>query len=199
MSSLTIIAAGDESTTQQFLLLAAALVAGFVFMRMIRRTTPSDGTPKQYRREIEAAAGEQSAIRRDMEAVLIELDKLSRDVSGQIETRFTKLEQIINDADKRIAALRILLDAAKNAGASLGHVDATPPETANVGPRVKSADTNSAAAPTPMESRTRRIYELADQGLSAMQIAQQLEQHAGEVELILNLRDATGGKGWPGR
>lgn len=194
MTSFTVIAAGTEVTSQQWLLLAAAVLAGFIFMRMIRRTTPSDGTPRQYRREIEAAAGQQAAIRHDLEALLIELDKLSRDVGGQIETRFARLERIIADADKRIAALRILLDAAKSAGATLNVQDPTAPSGATPAPANPSD-----AAPATVESRTRRIYELADQGMTADQIARQLDQHAGEVELILNLRDATGGRGWPGR
>lgn len=194
MASFTVIAAGTEVTTQQWLLLAAAVLAGFIFMRMLRRTTPSDGTPRQYRREIEAAAGQQAAIRRDLEALLIELDKLSRDVGGQIETRFARLERIIADADKRIAALRILLDAAKSAGATLN----VPEQVAPSGTPTAPGNPGHATAAT-IEARTRRIYELADQGMTADQIARQLDQHAGEVELILNLRDATGGKGWPGK
>jgi hypothetical protein len=38
------------------------------------------------------------------------------------------------------------------------------------------------------EPRHQRIYELADRGLTAVQIAQELQARPGEVELILNLR-----------
>ena len=38
---------------------------------------------------------------------------------------------------------------------------------------------------------SRRTYELADAGRTPIQIAQQLGQNLGEVELILNLRSPT--------
>jgi hypothetical protein len=38
------------------------------------------------------------------------------------------------------------------------------------------------------EPRHQRVYELADRGLNAVQIAQELQTQPGEIELILNLR-----------
>lgn len=191
MTLQLILAEESGVSMQQYMLLASVLLAGFVFMRVMRKVTPSDGTPKQYRREIESATKQHTAMRADMEQLLIELDKLSREVSGQIDTRFTKLEQSIADADKRIAAMRILLEACKNAGASL-----TPVEDQSARPHAGGSESETMSGHTSADgdSRMQRIYQLADQGLSPMQIAQQLEQHPGEVELILNLREAAGRK-----
>ncbi len=208
MNLSLILSEGTNATSQQLILLAAVVLAGFFFMRMMRRATPTDSTPRQYRREVDSAVQQNAAIRRDMEQVLIELDRLSRDVNAQIDTRFIKLEQSITDADKRISALRILLEAAKAAGASLG--DATTaqvesdPASIDVSSSAdknakgdSSADANGNQASdvrvSPAE-RSRQIYELADQGFSPLQIAQRLDQRVGEVELILNLRGTAGGR-----
>lgn len=191
MTMQLILAQESGVSMQQYMLLASVLLAGFVFMRVMRKATPSDGTPKQYRREIDSATKQHTAMRADMEQLLIELDKLSREVSGQIDTRFTKLEQSIADADKRIAAMRILLEACKNAGASLA-----PADDQSVRQQSGAGESPAMSGHTTAggDSRMHRIYQLADQGLSPMQIAQQLEEHPGEVELILNLREAASHK-----
>lgn len=192
-------AEGYNPTTQQLLLLAAVVLAGFLFMRMLRRTTPSDGTPRQYRREIESATASNNAIKGDMEHLLIELDRLSREISAQVDTKLSRLEHSIGEADRRIAAMRIMLDAAKSAGASLGIED----------PMVSTTDTNGEKSPTAgHETRSARpdsditadreqIFKLADQGMTPQEIARKIDRRIGEIELILNLRQATGGRGWP--
>lgn len=198
------IAEGASASSQQLILLAAIVLAAFFFMRMIRKSSPTDGSPKTYRRELDSAVEQNAAIRRDMEQLLIELDRFSRDVSAQIDTRFVKLEQSIADADKRISALRILLEAARAAGASLGQFPAadTPgpvdsPDTAHPQNTALSnasmEDSSTGSVRLSASQRRKQIYDLADQGLSPLQIAQKLDQRVGEVELILNLRGAAGG------
>jgi hypothetical protein len=49
-----------------------------------------------------------------------------------------------------------------------------------------------ALPPDPGELRYGRIYQLADQGLPIVEIARQVGQTTGEVELILNLRKSRG-------
>ncbi|MCC7409546.1 MAG: hypothetical protein IT442_15890, partial [Phycisphaeraceae bacterium] len=48
----------------------------------------------------------------------------------------------------------------------------------------------AATAGSDKPSLSRSVYQLADQNLSAEQIARQLGEHVGKVELILALRDA---------
>jgi len=36
---------------------------------------------------------------------------------------------------------------------------------------------------------SRKVYELADEGVPSVEIAKRLDQHLGKVELILALRD----------
>ena len=192
-------AEGYNPSTQQLLLLAAVVLAGFLFMRMLRRTTPSNGTPRQYRREIESATAHTSAIKGDMEHLLIELDKLSREISAQVDTKLSRLEHSIAEADRRIAAMRIMLDAAKSAGASLGIEDPIDSTTDTNGEKTPTADheTRPTSADADMAADREQIFKLADQGMTPLEIARKIDRRLGEIELILTLRQATGGRGWP--
>lgn len=195
-----ILSEGMSAWTQQLLMLAAVLMAGFLFMRMVRRTTPSEGTARQYRREIESANAHTASIKGDMEHLLIELDKVSKEISGQVETKFARLDAIITEADRRIAALRIILDAAKAAGASLGVEDTLEraPSATDATTRPSTLDVSSDVRdPEAINAQHDEIFALADQGMLPLEIARKLDRRVGEVELILNLRQATGGQGWP--
>lgn len=187
-------------STPQLLLLAAVVLAGFLFMRMLRRSTPSEGTARQYRREIDTATSHGANIKGDMEHLLIELDKLSREISAQVDTKFARLEGVITEADRRIAALRILLDAAKAAGASLGIEETTGQDASASGAETTSVDSSATTDAKTTDATTaqhEKIFALADQGLLPLEIARKLDRRVGEIELILNLRQATGGQGWP--
>ncbi len=189
---------------QQIAMLAAILLAIITVMNMRRRRRPLDGSPKQYRREIDSATAQSASIKRNLEQLLIELEELSRNINAQIDTKFAKLERSIIDADKRISALRILIDEAKRVGGGGGDRNGGPGERAGSG---GGAVRRSAAGPAeaqgadrgeeagPVDERYRRIYELADRGLGPVEIAQELGQKTGEVELILNLRESAGGSG----
>jgi hypothetical protein len=61
------------------------------------------------------------------------------------------------------------------------------PSTRQAGAR---DETPSPAAPL-LDPLTRSVYEHADTGLSALEIAQQLDEQVGKVELILALREPT--------
>jgi len=189
-AAIPVLAFGGIST-QQYALIAALVLALFVLFRIGRQ--PRQGSPKAYRREIDAATARTTATKKDMEQLMIQLDELARTINSQIDTKFARLEHSIREADRRIAALRILLDAARSAGASLGHAELLP--------ACKEADATTAnAAPengASPGSRNQRIYELADKGLNSVDIARQLDEYVGEVDLILNLRAAAGPDGWP--
>lgn len=227
-----VLAESGEKGIDQWLLIVAAIVIITLLLMQSRRRRAMDGSPKQYRREIDSATTKSTAIKRDMERLLVELSELARQINGQIDTRFAKLEQSIADADKRIQFLRVLLAAAKEAklvesdgteemakspsaaespaqaeadnGAAPGGLDV---RVGDEGVSVSSVPeprgaggVNDAVSPSPQDAIdatgeergiddiTRRAYELADAGRTPIEIAQQLEQNLGEVELILNLR-----------
>ncbi len=190
MGIVPLCAESTMPSIQQLAILAAILIATFTVLTMRRRRRPLDGSPKQYRREIDGATAQSTAVKRDLEQLLVELEQLSKNINAQIETKFAKLERSIADADKRIVALRTLLDEAGKRTSSESPAQPGDKQTAGNA----SAPTTTPLTP---DERHRGIYELADRGLTPLQIARELGRKVGEVELILNLRDNTGASGTP--
>lgn len=83
-----------------------------------------------------------------------------------------ELRALIEAADERIAILRAL--AAKEAAAPR--------------PSPVSGIERKPMAPAPLDAFTRRVYDLADSGRSPVDIASELGEHTGKIELILALR-----------
>ncbi|MBI5763927.1 MAG: hypothetical protein HZA51_10425 [Planctomycetes bacterium] len=153
---------------QQWAVLALLGFVGLAIVVARWRSRPLDGSPTQYRREIDSANRETGQIRDDMERLLLELETLSTRLNTQLDQKHAQLQESIRDADQRIFALRALVQAARSGE-----------------PTVMS--------PPPLsreESRKARIYELSEKGMTTLEIARQMEQPVGEVELILNLRRA---------
>jgi len=120
----------------------------------------------------------QRSVEREMQNVLVELSNMSRQVTAQLDTRAAKLEALIQEADEKIAALKALgaSAAAKSSTAAGESSTSTPPP----------AQEPKSPALNPQHAE---IYNLADQGRSPREIAQQLHRPSGEVELILALRN----------
>jgi hypothetical protein len=196
-------AAVDSIGAQQVILLAALALIVLVYLITRVQRRGRDGSPKQYRREIDSATAQSETVKRDMEQLLAALEDLSQKINGQIDASLAKLRETTVDADRRISALRILIAESKRlAGGSEGGsspADAPRPTDAAAEPQVQSGaaaasqeprETAPPAIPSVSlpEQRHQRVYELADRGLTPVQIAQELQAQPGEVELILNLR-----------
>lgn len=182
-------------------LLAATILYAYWYSR---RRMARAKWPKLRGTELDSGASD-AAARNELATLLKQLDELSRQVEGRLDAKVAALEQSIHNADQRIAALRTLLIAAQSAGVQLesGRAAGDAPsssrrsDVADLKPQAKPlADRAASLYPnltsldsSPLDPRTRRIYELADAGRTALQIAQELQQRIGEVELILNLRE----------
>jgi hypothetical protein len=144
---------------QQWALLICLAGAALIYYAWRRRGSPPWGRITGREEVIDPRV---DSLRDDLSRLLKELEELSARLDQQLAVRHQSVQEAIRDADQRIKALRLLVHAAcvKNGG----HPGDTP------------------------DMRTRRIYELADRGLSATEIARRLEEPAGEVDLILNLR-----------
>ena len=109
----------------------------------------------------------------DAHAVSSHLADTARRLSAQLDNKARRLEVLIRQADERITALS-------------GGPNQAPPA------RQGDADgKTSPPAPPPLDPLTRSVYEHSDTGLSALEIAQQLDEQVGKVELILALREPT--------
>ncbi len=116
---------------------------------------------------------------------MLELDQLSRQVHGRLDTKLVRLDTLIRDADQRIEKLS-RLEGASGGGAVLELTldEEVPPDPGAAATHVDDGQHGS-------------IYELADDGLSPVDIARRVGRPTGEVELILSLRDAHAGSAAP--
>lgn len=139
-----------------------------------------------------------SSMTRDVGEVMMELDTLARQVNGQMDTRFAKLEIAIRDADQRIATLTKLLQN-NNTNLPLKAPTTqilTTKGHSSIDITLESENPYISMEPAALpvseskdgDDRHQHVYSLADSGLSSGAIAQKVGQTTGEVELILALR-----------
>ena len=142
---------------------AGALTILYVVMRPLKKKKDPLAKPMQL-----SLAG-QREVEKQMTELLVELERMARQMTAQLDTRAAKLELLIKEADAKIAELR---QAGQVGGPMPQWKEPTPP---------------LALQPAP-DPRHIQVYELADEGLDGRQIARQLNRPVGEVELILALR-----------
>jgi DNA-binding NarL/FixJ family response regulator len=125
--------------------------------------------------------GQQRAAERDMQRLLVEYEQMIRNMTAGLDTRATKLELLIKEADEKIAALR--------AGLAGGGSSSSAPE--NPGSAASATVTPTllpfSGLPDP-DPRYTEIYSLVDQGLSSKEVARRLGRPDGEIDLIVRLR-----------
>ncbi|MDD4891859.1 MAG: hypothetical protein PHU85_18215 [Phycisphaerae bacterium] len=141
------------------------LLVGYFFMRMNRQRAMRQAGAGPTREDRARAARTADGIRDQLDALMVQLEELARATTAQIETRYTKLDVLLRQADERIAKLESLLAQANGQ---------TPKPPATNGDAVRPEH--------------RQIYELADAGRPPVEIAQETGRDVGEVELILALR-----------
>ncbi len=121
----------------------------------------------------------------DAQAVSAQLVDTARRLGAQLDNKAQRLELLLQEADERIAQL----SEAKDASLSAAGDSVAGREGAfggpDPGPFKPSHD-----PPRPSDPLTQGVYELADTGRSPLEIAQQMDEQVGKVELILALRDA---------
>lgn len=143
---------------------AAALTILYAVMRPLRKRKDPLSRPVASL----SLAG-QREVEKQMTELLVELEKMARQMTAQLDTRAAKLELLIKEADARLVALRESTTLPTSVPMQ------TPPP----------AD--------PPDSRHAEVYLLAKQGHTARQISQIMGRPHGEIELILALR----GRGRP--
>jgi TolA-binding protein len=181
-------------------LLLVVLCLVILSVSMLRRSQQRGATARELSREQLARLRDQRDVRASMDELLVQLEDLSRRINAQVDTRFLKLETVIQQADQRIARLEQLTGSKSRRPA-----DSTParspssPPTSFAGtekPRPEPPDAalcsdSANQSPAPAESREQRrqrVYDLADTGTTPITIADMLRMPLGEVELILSLR-----------
>lgn len=179
-----LLAAGGTSLVDAAVpMLTCAIIIAVTLMVVItrRRYALAQRKSTPAARELYEQLKNENGAKRELEALMLELDELARQLMGRLDSRFAKLEATIKDADERIDRLNRMIRA-KNGHAAL---DVTVDEDGSEGltsigkVESQSRETNDPHA---------EVYRLADQGLTPVEIATKVGRSTGEIELILSLR-----------
>jgi hypothetical protein len=87
----------------------AVIVGGILFLIYVTCIRPMRGKARRdplARAPGQAMLSHQRAVERDMTALLVEYEQMIRRMTAQVETRITKLELLMADADRTLADLR---------------------------------------------------------------------------------------------
>jgi hypothetical protein len=180
-----LLAQTDDNSTKWVAILLGAF--GLVYLMVLRpmmrgrKRDPLENPPAR------AGLSQQRAMERDMQTLLVEYEQMIRNMTAGLETRAAKLEVLLREADEKLVELRAAASPGALAGGQAG------PAVGNAGAieaRVDGAviDPKPAPAPAGPDPRHAEVYALADEGLSAMEVARRLGRPNGEIELILALR-----------
>ncbi len=175
------IMAGRFALADMLLVVGMALVTTsllMVYRKRRRRRSVNSLTPHEQIERLK----QQRGMRGDLEQLMVEIEQLAKRLSAQLDAKSIQLEQVIKAADERI-------DQLKTWGQQTNESDRTEEP-----PWASSAIANSATPTVPQtaadEPLAKAVYALADQGLEPADIAKQLNELIGKVELILALRES---------
>jgi DNA-binding NarL/FixJ family response regulator len=170
----------------QWLVIGCGMLAVvyFVLRPMAKRKDPTAGEGPR------GTLSKQRSVEREMSSLLVELSEMSRQITGQLDTRATKLELLLKEADEKIEALRAASAGAVAPASSLERREWTGPSAERRALLDEPPEAPRPSAP-PLDPRHAEVYALADAGRNAREIAADLGRPSGEVELILALRPRT--------
>ncbi len=193
---------------------AIALLAFFLLQRTQRRVARGQQDRELSAQERVAKKFDGSDIYSQISGQMAQLAELSRQINGQIDTRVAKLEILIAEAERAILKLEKLTGKSPQEiteALSKSHADLdastaikaisekfkNAPKDSQLD---KSQDQEKYQDNTELEeilesgvssfektSNNQEILDLADSGLSPVQIAQKLNRPIGEIELVLSL------------
>ncbi len=117
---------------------------------------------------------QKQAVRGDLEQLMIEVEQLAKRFGTQLDAKTMQMERLIDEANQKIDELKQLEQTRQNAPIQ------QPPQASHLSPQ--------AAPPDPDTELKLKVCDLADQGHDSVEIAHQLDEHVGKIELILALR-----------
>jgi hypothetical protein len=150
---------------------------GILFVISARARAARRATEQPSLQEAIAQIRAAGRVANDATVQEAELLDTAQRLTAQMDARICAVEQLLEEADIRIAELKRL-----TAGAAAPSRSPSPLAAAPSTPRMPAA----AAHPLAGE-----IYALADQGHDATEIARRLDEQTGKVQLILALRRHT--------
>lgn len=131
-------------------------------------------------------ARQKQGVRDELEALMVDINRMAKDLGGQLDAKIVRIEQAVREADERIAQLDALRDSMSHpAEYQQGQAsEQGDPFADHLGDQLVTPQ----APADQTDPLTREVYALADQGIGPVDIADRLDEHIGKVELILALR-----------
>lgn len=159
----------------------AILLGGFVllYLSVLRPMMRKKKDPLEQNTPMRIGLAQQRAVERDMQSLIVEYEKMIRNMTAGVDTRAARLEQLIQEAKDAENALRAATLAA-------GGNEVSARQPAAFGPLFTGEQQTSAADSS--DPRVAEVYALADQGLPPRDVARRTGIPHGEIELMLNLR-----------
>lgn len=166
--------------------IVAIIGIGFLMIISVRGKVSRRNSARPSPREMIEQIKSRGLQRSESSASSADMVQATQRLAAQLDNKAAKLEVLIKHADERIAVLNKL------------HSKAAPPKQAKPQAEFKKPpsprphlqmDNQRRASPQTMDPLTRSVYNLADYGRSSLEIAQELDEQVGKVELILSLRD----------
>ena len=206
VKGIILISAAGGGSQLSGMLLAGGAVILVVMMMMRIRSRQAQARCNQVTPEEKIASLRKEASARDrVDATMSEVVEVTRECVARLENKALRLEHLLDLAEQRIREMNQLLEsqqkeqaheqvtsqpseaavAERNGESMHNEVAGTVPEK-----EVMQKDVIQPVMAEPADPLTRQIYEMADKGATPVQIAKELDEQVGKVELILALRRA---------
>jgi len=192
MTSLSPAFLQNTGTSQTLLLVGGlACLTLWLMLRIARRRKLQAGTPTPHE-QIERNR-QLRGMQGDLETLMVEVEQFAKRLGAQLDAKAATVEKLLRDAEVKIEELR-RLDAARSdpqgGETSAGVSKARSGTRSRPRPAAAAGRATIAATAPPADALAQRVYDLADAGHDAHEIARRLDEHIGKVELILALREA---------
>ncbi len=203
----------ENSLVPNMLLVLGMIILVFLVMRALRRTSQTNkartnamGSPAERIAEIHHRAEQSMA---PSEKLMVDAEAMARRLGAVLDNKAARLELLIEEADRKLDQLNRATNRTPGGAAHPKAEDQTQPRPAprTIDPTLldrarmeqdqEERETRVAGRiepePVPEPERPEisisdQIHELALSGKSSKEIASELKQPIGQVELILNLR-----------
>lgn len=187
----------ESETAVSFGLLIVGIVFISAWLLMRIRKRSQHGPDHPTAREHIERYRQHDGVKNDLEGLMVEIEQLAKRLGSQLDAKSIQIEKLIDDADLRIAQLQ---QAMKDQHSPPSPEFKTPPSPESQASSAGSAEPvqeqrdPAAQATDPTEPSAdplaNEVHRLADAGQTPPQIAKQLGEHVGKVELILALRQS---------
>ncbi len=184
-------------------IIGVALILMWFVMSMRKRAAKA-GSRVTAREQLERLK-QREGMRDDLGRLMVEIEEMAKRLASQLDAKAIRLEKLLDETDIQIKRIEKMMNRAgthlHNNENQYDNRDATgfndagafnsngygPPNNLSGSPDPPDLPT----LPQPDDQLTQSVYALADQGIPSVDIARQLDEQIGKVELILALRNVS--------